>query len=90
MFYYLGMKLVPFFNSFQVIHYISFAFHYGSFKCFFMSVMLGKRFIAFSAWAFQNTARPFTPENHQQKGSTPTMGGLFIIASDAFKHGFMV
>ena len=80
MLYYLGMKLVPFFNSFQVIHYVSFRALMGLLTTFFMSLMLGKRFIEFSARAFQNTARPFTPENHQQKGSTPTMGGLFIIA----------
>jgi phospho-N-acetylmuramoyl-pentapeptide-transferase len=80
MLYYLGMKLVPFFNSFQVIHYISFRAIMSLLTTFFMSVWLGRRFIAFSAAAFQNTARPFTPENHQQKGSTPTMGGLFIIA----------
>jgi phospho-N-acetylmuramoyl-pentapeptide-transferase len=80
MLYYLGMKLVPFFNSFQVIHYISFRAIMGLLTTFLMSVGLGRRFIAFSAGAFQNTARPFTPESHQQKGSTPTMGGLFIIA----------
>ncbi len=79
MLYWLGMKLVPFFNSFRVIHYISFRSIMGLLTTFFMSIILGKRFIAFSAGSFQNTARPFTPENHQQKGSTPTMGGLFII-----------
>jgi len=84
MFYYLGMKLVPFFNSFQVIHYVSFRALMGLLSTFFMSIFLGKRFIAFSAQAFANTARPFTPENHQQKGSTPTMGGLFIIIMTLF------
>ncbi|MBI2344522.1 phospho-N-acetylmuramoyl-pentapeptide-transferase [Candidatus Dependentiae bacterium] len=79
MLYYLGMKFVPFFSSFQVIHYISFRAIMALLTTFFMSVLLGRRFIAFSASAFQNTARPFTPENHQQKGSTPTMGGIFII-----------
>lgn len=80
MLYYLCMKLVPLVNCLQVFHYVSFRAIMGLLTTFFLSVALGKRFIAFSATAFQNTARPFTPENHQQKGSTPTMGGLFIIA----------
>lgn len=79
MLYYVGMKLVPFFSSLQVVHYTSVRSILGLLCTFLVSILLGKRFIAFSASVFQNTARPFTPENHQQKGSTPTMGGLFII-----------
>ncbi len=76
---YLGMYLANFLSSFQVFHYISFRAIMGLLSTFFMGLLLGKRFIVFSASLFENTARPFTPENHQQKGSTPTMGGLFII-----------
>lgn len=80
MLYYLGMHLMQTCSSFQVIHYVSFRAIMGLLTTFGLSLLLGKRFIAFSARAFQNTARPFTPENHQTKGSTPTMGGLFIVA----------
>jgi phospho-N-acetylmuramoyl-pentapeptide-transferase len=79
MLYYAGMSLAKLFPSFQVIHYISFRAIIALLSTFFIGLLLGKRFINFSAQVFQNTARPFTPENHQQKGSTPTMGGLFII-----------
>jgi len=73
------MYLAQFLSSFQVFHYISFRAIMSLLTTFFMGIFFGKRFIRFSANAFQNTARPFTPDNHQQKGSTPTMGGLFII-----------
>jgi len=80
MLYYLGMHAMQTFSSLQVVHYVSFRAIMGLLTTFALSLLLGKRFIAFSAQTFQNTARPFTPENHQTKGSTPTMGGLFIIA----------
>ena len=79
MLYYLGMQAMQTCTSLQVIHYVSFRAIMGLLTTFTLSLLLGKRFIAFSAKAFQNIARPFTPENHQTKGSTPTMGGLFII-----------
>lgn len=80
MLYYLGMHAMQTFSSLQVVHYVSFRAIMGLLTTLGLSLLLGKRFIAFSAQAFQNTARPFTPESHQTKGSTPTMGGLFIIA----------
>lgn len=80
MLFYLGMQAMQTFSFFQVVHYISFRAIMGLLSAFGFSLLLGNKFIAFSARTFQNTARPFTPENHQAKGSTPTMGGLFIIA----------
>lgn len=79
MLFHIGIYLAHFFSSFQIFHYISFRAIMGLLSTFFMGLLVGKRFIRFSAKAFQNTARPFTPETHQQKGSTPTMGGLLII-----------
>lgn len=63
-----------------VMHYISFRAIVALVSTFLLSVMLGNRFIAYSKATFQNIARPFTPQSHQQKSSTPTMGGLFILA----------
>lgn len=45
-----------------------------------MFLLLGPWFISFSRKTFQNKARAFTPENHQSKANTPTMGGALIIA----------
>lgn len=64
----------------NVMHYVSFRMIAGLLTSFFFSLLFGQKFIDFSKKNFQNKARPFTPENHQSKGSTPTMGGGLIIA----------
>ncbi|MBM18213.1 MAG: phospho-N-acetylmuramoyl-pentapeptide-transferase [Epsilonproteobacteria bacterium] len=68
------------FSICNIVHYVSFRSIAALLTSLCMSLAFGKSFIAFSQQAFRNSARPFTPENHQLKGSTPTMGGCFILA----------
>jgi len=79
MLYFVGMHLAQSCSLAHVIHYISFRAIMGLLTTFVLSVALGHRFIALSGRIFQNSARPFTPQSHQEKGSTPTMGGLFML-----------
>ncbi len=79
MLYYFATLFQPSLSALNVVHYVSFRAIMGLMTAFGMSVLLGDRFIAFSRRVFQNRARPFTPASHLEKGSTPTMGGLFIL-----------
>ncbi len=79
MLYHLAITFQSSVSAFNIVHYVSFRAIMGLLSAFFMSLLLGDRFIAFSKRFFQNRARPFTPASHQEKGSTPTMGGLFIL-----------
>jgi phospho-N-acetylmuramoyl-pentapeptide-transferase len=80
MIFHLTQMLTDHWSTFNVFHYVSIRAILSVFSTFFMSLFWGGRFIEFFRKNFQNSARPFTPANHQIKGSTPTMGGLFIIA----------
>lgn len=80
MLYLIGMQLASTCSLVHVIHYVSFRAIMGLLTTFMLSIALGSRFIAFSGKMFQNSARPFTPQSHQEKGATPTMGGLFILS----------
>ena len=45
-----------------------------------VSWMAGAWFIRYSQY-FKTAARLFTPQSHQSKNNTPTMGGLFILVA---------
>jgi len=47
---------------------------------FILALIGGSWFIAHSQ-KFQSAVREYTPDHHQKKNNTPTMGGLFILAS---------
>ena len=47
---------------------------------FISSLLLGKLFIALAPF-FASQVRKWTPASHQKKNNTPTMGGIFILAS---------
>ncbi len=79
MIYHMVHKLTAYSSACNVIHYVLFRAFIGLMTTFFLSLALGGRFIDFSRKRFQSSARPFTPQSHQDKGSTPTMGGLFIL-----------
>ncbi|MBP7854436.1 phospho-N-acetylmuramoyl-pentapeptide-transferase [Candidatus Babeliales bacterium] len=64
---------------YNLLHYVSIRAILSLISTFLMSLFFGKKFIDFSRQTFQNQARAFTPANHQIKGKTPTMGGVFII-----------
>ncbi|HSW77110.1 MAG TPA: phospho-N-acetylmuramoyl-pentapeptide-transferase [Candidatus Saccharimonadales bacterium] len=79
MFYHLALAFKSHFSALNMVHYISFRALMGLLTTFFLFLAFGDRFIDFSRKAFVSTARPYTPQSHQEKGSTPTMGGLFIL-----------
>lgn len=45
-----------------------------------LSFIFGSRFIEYSKKFFRSAVREYTPDNHQMKNNTPTMGGLFIVS----------
>lgn len=45
-----------------------------------MSFLFGNWFIEISERLFRSKAREWTPETHQAKNNTPTMGGLFMMS----------
>lgn len=79
MFYHLALRLQDYFSICNVVHYVSFRAIAALLTSLFLSLIFGQKFIDFSRKTFRSSARPFTPENHQLKGSTPVMGGLFIL-----------
>lgn len=79
MLYHMAAALMGTFSALNVVHYVSFRALASLLSTFILSLVLGPQFIDFSRTSFQNSARAFTPESHQGKGSTPTMGGVFII-----------
>ncbi|MDP3788137.1 MAG: phospho-N-acetylmuramoyl-pentapeptide-transferase [Candidatus Chromulinivorax sp.] len=63
----------------SVAHYITVRVVGSMLTSFFLSLVLGNRFIALSKKLFATKARPFTPESHKKKDNIPTMGGVFIL-----------
>lgn len=84
MFYHIAMHFKDSVALCNVMHYVSFRVIAALLTSLGLSLIFGQTFIDFSKKRFQNKARPFTPQNHQLKGSTPTMGGLFILAITFF------
>ncbi len=63
----------------SVAHYITVRVVGSMLTSFFLSLLLGNRFIAWSKRLFATKARPFTPDSHKKKDNIPTMGGIFIL-----------
>lgn len=79
MLYHLALSFQKTVSFCNVVHYVSFRSMAALLTSFFMSLLLGQKFINFSAKFFQSGVRPFTPDSHKSKGKTPTMGGCFIL-----------
>lgn len=79
MLYHLAHFLRPYHSFFNVLHYVSVR-AIGAFLCtLLVSFIFGNWFIRISQRLFRAKAREWTPETHQVKNDTPTMGGLFMI-----------
>lgn len=50
-------------------------------SAFGLSLVLGKFFVRHAAQFFKAKTRQWTPQTHQIKNDTPTMGGIFIVLS---------
>lgn len=63
----------------NVLHYVSVRAMSALLTSLFFSFLFGNWFIKFCQKNFKSKAREWTPETHQAKNNTPTMGGLFVI-----------
>ncbi len=78
MLYHLALYLQNHVSFFNVIHYVSFRIMASLLTALVLSFIFGSRFIEQSA-RFRAAAREYTPETHQAKNDTPTMGGIFVL-----------
>ena len=78
MLYHVAQKLTETLSYFNVVHYVSFRIMAGLLTALGFSFIFGSWFIRQSA-LFRTTVREDTPDSHQVKNYTPTMGGIFII-----------
>jgi len=81
MIYHLSYYLKFYWPFFNVLHYVSVRAVASLLTSLLFSLVLGEPFIALSRRFFRSKAREFTPDTHKIKGSMPTMGGLFILAT---------
>lgn len=79
MLFHLALYLQNFYPIFRVVHYISFRIITSLITVLLLSFMFGSKYIDTSKKLFRSQARDYTPETHQIKHGTPTMGGLFMI-----------
>lgn len=79
MLYHISHHLRETIHAFNVLHYVSFRAVAGMLTGLILSLIFGTWFIEAARRSFSSKTREYTPENHQAKGSMPTMGGLFII-----------
>jgi phospho-N-acetylmuramoyl-pentapeptide-transferase len=63
----------------NVFHYVSVRASGAFLTSLFFAFLLGNWFIKKSQIYFRSKVRELTPESHQVKNDTPTMGGLFIL-----------
>lgn len=77
--YHLLLYLQNYIRYFRVIDSISFRAMAAFLTALGLSFIFGSWFIEHSKRFFRSGVRQFTPDTHQVKGSTPTMGGLFIV-----------
>lgn len=74
------VSLSPIFSPFNVFRYITFRSFLGFLLTFFVTVILGRAFIALmKKWQFGQYVREEGPQHHKTKQGTPTMGGLLIF-----------
>lgn len=79
MLYHLSLYLKNYINAFNVVHYVSFRVMASLLTALMFSFIYGSWFITFSKKFFRSKVRENTPQAHQIKNDTPTMGGIFII-----------
>lgn len=79
MIYTLAHHLQSHCSFFNLFHYVSIRASGALLSAIFFSFLLGNWFIKTSQRNFRSKARPWTPDSHQGKNDTPTMGGLFIL-----------
>ena len=82
MLYHLLVPLTPYIKLFNVFNYISFRAAGAAVTALLMSFLVGPWILRrLQAAAVHQVVRAGTPDSHASKGSTPTMGGLIILAA---------
>jgi phospho-N-acetylmuramoyl-pentapeptide-transferase len=79
MIYHLANLLHENHSFFNLFHYVSVRSIGALLTSLFFSFAFGSRFITFCQNNFRSKVRDWTPETHQTKNDTPTMGGLFVL-----------
>ena len=81
MLYYLLVPLIPKYRIFNLITYISFRAVMAAVTGLILSFILGPIILrTLRRQSVHQVVREGTPDTHASKGTTPTMGGLIIIA----------
>lgn len=78
MLYHLSPVLRQAWSAFNVFHYITFRSGAALLTSLLCTLAVGPSLIGWLGRCFSSAARPYTPEAHKLKGSTPIMGGLLI------------
>ncbi len=80
MLYHLSVWLTQYVSAFYVVHYVSVRIVMGLLTALGLSFVCAQLFIKHAEW-FRSPVREDTPDSHQAKHNTPTMGGLFILCT---------
>jgi len=80
MIYHLSQYLKESCSLLNIFHYVSVRSMSALLTSLFLAFLLGNWFIEFCKRNFRSKVREWTPETHQGKNNTPTMGGLFILS----------
>ncbi len=80
MLYHIALQLQHTYSFLNIFRYISVRTMGALLTSIIISFIFGSNFISFCQKMFRSNVREWTPESHQQKNNTPTMGGLFILA----------
>lgn len=81
MLYHLSLYCQQFMPALNIVHYISFRAMAALLTALFFSLLFGSHFIMVSKELFRSGNREYLPKTHEHKGTLPTMGGLFILAT---------
>lgn len=80
MIYHMAQVLQSKYSFFNVFHYVSVRSICALLSSLLIAFSFGNWFIRFCQKNFRSKVREWTPESHQVKNDTPTMGGLFVIS----------
>lgn len=79
MLHHLFLNIQPYAHFLRVMQYVSFRSMAALITALLLSFAFGGWFIERSKRFFRSSVRAFTPEAHQLKHNTPTMGGLLML-----------
>ncbi len=79
MIYHIAHHLQSHYSWLNILHYVTVRSISALLCSLFLSFLIGNWFIKQSQRFFRSRVREWTPESHQKKNNTPTMGGLFIL-----------